>query len=79
MKSKTVRVVAREAFPYDGVNRSIGESFEAPAEDARILTLVGRVEQAPKASPPQAEHDSEEVATPYRRGRSRRQDMVPED
>lgn len=39
-----VTVIARETFPYAGVTRYKGNSFEATAEDARILGLMGRVE-----------------------------------
>lgn len=38
-----VDVVAKEAFAYDGVNRRIGETFEATVDDARIMELIGRV------------------------------------
>lgn len=40
---QTVRVVARESFPYAGIVRSVGESFDATDDDARILTLIGKV------------------------------------
>lgn len=44
----TVRVTAREKFPYAGIDRRVGESFEATVDDARILHLVGRVDIDPE-------------------------------
>lgn len=76
---KMVTVVAREAFPYDGVNRRAGDAFEATAEDARILVLVGRAKQPDppsRANVTEPEDEAKDIpATPRR---SRRKDIVPE-
>jgi hypothetical protein len=52
---QTVTVVARETFPYAGITRYRGERFDASVEDARILKLAQRVEDAP--ADPQANQD----------------------
>lgn len=70
----TVTVTARETFPYAGITRTAGESFEATVEDARVLTLIGRVDRVPSSdSAPGvdlAKHDDDASATTPRRNRT---------
>lgn len=48
-------VIARETFPYAGITRKAGASFEASVEDTRILTLLGKViRQAADTTSPNA-------------------------
>jgi len=41
-----VIVVARDTFPYAGITRHPGDTFEASTGDARLLSLIGRVDLA---------------------------------
>ena len=39
-----VTVVASETFTYAGMTRYMGDSFDVSDEDARILSLMGRID-----------------------------------
>ncbi len=70
-----VTVVARETFPYAGVTRYVGDAFEATVEDARVLTLIGRVEArekftvsvTPVVEPPNTDDEPRTEPLPRRR------------
>lgn len=64
-----VTVVARETFPYAGIMRSVGKSFEAAPDDARLLVLMGKVSLE---SADAVETTTEEVAPVRRVSRRRR-------
>lgn len=71
----TVTVIARDTFPYAGITRFAGDVFHASAEDARVLALIGKVDQAPSMD----ELDASEDVVPHTpRRRLRRKDIVPE-
>ena len=71
-----VTVVAREVFPYNGITRYVGDVFDVTAEDARILTLVGRVdEQKDAVIVPASESAAESEPT---KRRYRRRDLSAE-
>jgi hypothetical protein len=75
-----VTVTARESFNYAGIDREKGQSFEASPEDARILRLIGKVDDAPSdvpAAPFVDEHDADAATVPARR-RYQRKDIVAE-
>jgi hypothetical protein len=88
---QTVQVVARDGFPYGGINRTKGEVFAATVEDARILTAIGKVDAAPPLGldcPQATGHDGVEglldpgvtvdtPATPRRRQRARETRIEP--
>ncbi len=40
-----VTVVARETFPYAGIPRAVGDVFDVSREDARILSLMGKIDK----------------------------------
>lgn len=63
-----VTVIARETFPYAGIMRSVGKSFEAAPNDARLLVLMGKVSLESDA----VETTTEEVAPVRRVSRRRR-------
>jgi hypothetical protein len=39
-----IRLRAKESFPYDNRTRHAGEIFEAPENDAHVLTTIGKAE-----------------------------------
>ena len=57
-----VTVVASETFTYAGITRYMGDSFDVSNEDARILSLMGRIDMPVVLS-------SDLVPTPRRRRR----------
>lgn len=81
---KMVTVVARETFPYAGITRYAGASFDATTEDAKTLLLIGRVDRPRTARAaeiePSIHDDTPDVPAeaPTVRRQSRRKDIVPE-
>lgn len=78
-----VTVTARESFNYAGIDRAVGESFEASAEDARILRLIGRVDNKPRESRQakdvvDGDADSVAVEAPKPRRAYQRKDVIAE-
>jgi len=77
-----IRLRAIETFPYDNKTRSPGELFEAPENDAHVLTTIGKAELVePKL--PFAQGYTDRMMTPdtpkqqqqEKRDRYRRRDM----
>ena len=62
-----VTVVASETFTYAGMTRYMGDSFDVSDEDARILSLMGRIDTPVILS-------SSLVPTPRRRRREQTTD-----
>jgi hypothetical protein len=61
------KVVARETFPYAGIIRRPGETFDTEsAEDARVLRLAGLVD-APLETPAPVDDASDLLPAPTRR------------
>ena len=61
-----VTVVARETFPYAGITRYVGDAFAATADDASILSMIGRIDVIdPQDAPP--------VSAVHTRARRRRE------
>jgi hypothetical protein len=79
-----MKVVARETFPYAGIVRRPGETFDAEsAEDARVLRLAGLIDSPEKTTAPPPAHDDEAdalpaaAAPPRRRPRKQHEDEAP--
>lgn len=72
-----VEVTAKENFVYDGHPRQMGAVFPCSAKDARILTIIGKVELAQGVSL----EDLAPAVTPEPKPkrRYRRKDMAAED
>lgn len=67
-----VRLTARETFPYDGVTRFKGASFNAPDHDAAILQMIGKADATPDDAPVANASTADPVAEPERTRRGRR-------
>lgn len=79
LRGGMVTVRAREAFNYAGIDRRSGESFEASVSDARILVLIGKVDECPSVFAPMTTSDViVEDDAPRLRRTYRRKDVIPE-
>lgn len=45
---KTASLIALKAFPYDGEDLKVGDTFPALEEHAKILCLLGQAERNPE-------------------------------
>lgn len=65
------KLIAAKAFTYGSTSLNIGDPFDAPRQDARVLIAIGRAKKAPEPEP-------EPVDDKPKRAYKRR-DMVAED
>lgn len=67
MQTAAITVIARDTFTYDGITRRAGESFDASVKDARVLSLIGRVDIPGDATMTDPEQKVETPRRSYRR------------
>lgn len=63
-----MEVVALKELRYSGTQRAKGEKFEVSDKDAKILSLIGKVQ---RASEPEQEPEQEDDAPKPRRYKTR--------